>query len=181
MVLLTIVGAVLGGICWFFGTDPWYAAGFGLVLIAVGIGWAMLGGGDVPEWRDEQIERPEGVRDDVVRLAWSLRQHKGQVHEPAFKRVRALAAARLEPHGLNLDDPQQRRAVEGLIGAAAYQALHATAGRLPSLTAVQHCLIALDLLVGDRPPPHPTPTDQLRGILHRVLRPRKEPRREGHG
>ncbi|HWU45989.1 MAG TPA: hypothetical protein VN133_04450 [Humibacter sp.] len=156
IVTLAAAGAALGFCCWFFGVDVWYATGFALVFVALGIVWASIGGTDVPDWQATTPEHPAGARDDVVRLAWSLRMHKGQVHEPAYKRLRSLAAERLAPHRLEIDDPADRASIESMIGATGYRALHAPGGRLPSLTAVENCLEALDALTGDPPPPRPS-------------------------
>jgi hypothetical protein len=170
LVLLAVFGTALGFCCWFFGVDPWYAVAFALVIVALGVAWAALGGADVPDWADDPVERPPGARDDVVRLAWSLRMHKGQVHEQAFKRVRALASERFAASRLDIDEPADRAAIEQLIGATGYRALHAPQGRMPSLTAVEICLDALDAVAGDPSPPRPPGlSDPVRDAVAGIL------------
>jgi len=170
LVVLCVFGALIGFGCWFFGVDAWYAAGFALVFVALGIAWATLGGATVPEWGSDSPDASPGVRDDVVRLAWSLRMHKGEVHEPAYKRLRQLARTRLDPYRLQLDDPADRDAIERLIGTGAYRALHAPHGRLPSLAALENCLTALDELAGDPGPPRtPTFPEPVRDVVAGIL------------
>ena len=152
VIVLCVAGALIAFGCWFFGVDAWYAAGFALVFVALGIAWACLGGAEVPDWSEDDADAPAGMRDDVVRLAWSLRTHKGQVREPAYKRMRQIARVRLAPHQLDIDDPGDQPAIEDMIGAWAYRALHTPGGRLPSLAAVENCLTALDDLVADPGP-----------------------------
>jgi hypothetical protein len=140
-VLTALASAAFGFVLWFFGLDLWYAIGAALAAAAVGVLWLALPQRGAPDWPEHPAERAPGVRDDVVRLAWSLRMHKGSVHEPAYKRLRAVATERLARAGLTIDDDD---AVRRLLGPRAASALHPREGRLPSFGAVVHCLDALD-------------------------------------
>jgi hypothetical protein len=154
--ILALIAAVLvAAICWYFGTDVWHAVLLGSVLTTVGliilVGTAErdLGAGDrdlgTTSWQGGPRPNRDGARSEVAELSWSLRTSYGRVDSRAVSRARQLARHRLALHQLDLNEPGNRAAVEGLIGRSAYAVL-VRRERRPSLRSLLHCLDALDAL-----------------------------------
>lgn len=162
-----VVGALAvavpaGLFLWFVGISVASTLAFAVTVVAAGIAWGGYAGSTPPPaYRLRPGPRP-GVRSDVAQLSWALRDRDGQVSEPGEKRVRLFARRRLARHGLDLDDPAHRERIEALIGESAYALLMRSGGPRPPLTAVEHCLDALDAIAPGRPSPvtqegRPTP------------------------
>lgn len=182
VIALALCGAGVGAASWVLGLDAFFAVALGVLLAALGVAWGALAGTPAPLWADEPEARPAGARDDVARLAWPLRSRRGQVQESAYKRMRALARARLARHGVNLDGEGGLAAAGALIGPAACRALHAPGGRLPSLGAIEACLDALERLDGAAGAGPPVPVRRMnraRGAARTVFAPFR--RRESGG
>jgi hypothetical protein len=144
--VLLLGTAFAAALCWFAGMDAWHAGTVGLVLAAAGL-CAIA----VPDHRDAawpEVAGPdgEGARWDVARLSWSLRPKRGRIPQAGLVRVQELARHRLALRGLDLADPDDRAAIERLIGTAAYATVALPAARPPRVRAVVHCLDMLDRL-----------------------------------
>ena len=138
---------------WFVGISVASTLAFAVTVVAAGIAWGGYAGSTAPPaYRLRSGPRP-GVRSDVAQLSWALRDRDGQVSEPGEKRIRLFARRRLARHGLDLDDPAHWERIEALIGESAYALLMRSGGPRPPLTAIEHCLDALDALVPARPAP----------------------------
>ncbi|OZM76507.1 hypothetical protein CFP66_41000 [Pseudonocardia sp. MH-G8] len=144
--LLVAAATLVSVVCWVVGLDAWHAATAGLVLVAAGLCWTALPAHRDVAWPQTTGLQEEGARWDVARLSWSLRPKRGRVPHAGLRPVQDIARRRLAPRGLDLGDPRDRRAIEHLIGEAAYATLALPANRPPHVRAVQHCLDALDRL-----------------------------------
>jgi hypothetical protein len=151
----SIVGALAiavpaGLFLWFVGISIASTLAFAVTVIASGIAWGGYAGSTAPTaYRARPGPRP-GVRSDAAQLSWALRDRDGQVSEPGEKRIRLYARRRLARHGLDLDDPLHRERIEALIGESAYALLNRSGGPRPPLSAIEHCLDALDALASAR-------------------------------
>jgi hypothetical protein len=135
---------------WFVGISVASTLAFALTVIASGVAWGGFAGSTAPPaYRLRPGPRP-GVRSDVAQLSWALRDRDGQVSEPGERRVRLFARRRLARHGLDLDDPAHRERIEALIGVNAYALLMRTGSPRPPLSAIEHCLDALDAIAPGR-------------------------------
>jgi hypothetical protein len=142
-------------ICWYFGADVWHSILLGAALTAVGlIGMVgttapVLGSTD---WRSGGRPNRHGARSDVAELSWSLRGSYGRVDRSAVRRMQQLARQRLALHNLDLLNPDDRHAIEQLIGRGTYAVLvHGALRRPPLLSSFVRCLDALDALDPRRP------------------------------
>ena len=156
---LGLLAAVAG---WYFGADAWHAILFGTVIAVAVVAVTLAGGleeGGV-RWRGGDHVVREGSRNDIVSLSWQLRGSWGRVDARAVSRVRSVARARLEPHGLSLRDADDRAAIERLIGRGPYLVL-AGDRRPPRLGPLLACLDALDALAR-RDPLDPVTTEEKR-------------------
>ncbi|MEO8906950.1 MAG: hypothetical protein ABI310_02625 [Microbacteriaceae bacterium] len=144
---LLITAVVAAALAWYTGMDAWHAALVAAVVIALGLSWQLLPDAPASTWPLEVQARADGTRGDVTRLSWTLRTRRGRVQSGALIRIRLLAARRLEPHELNLDDPADAAAVTRLIGASAYRTLRPNPASLPTFYQVQRCLDGLTHLV----------------------------------
>ena len=185
--LALIVAALVAAVCWYFGADAWHSVLLGSVLTTVGlislVGTAErdLGAADrdvgTTAWRGGPRPNRDGARSEVAELSWSLRTSYGRVDNRAVSRARQLARHRLAVHQIDLNDPGDRGAVEGLIGRSAYAVL-VRSERRPSLRSLLHCLDALDSLNALAPTMPAAPPARPRRLVpafvrHRLRRPRE--------
>lgn len=146
--LVVVAALLVGTACWYFGMDVPHSVTVTVALLAVGAAWIAADGEDAPGWESASSAPGEGVRQDVSRLAWSLRAHRTGIPSAGLRRVHLLAAARLAPRGLDVDSSDDRAAIERMLGRSAYSVLHPGDRRI-RLGAVIACLDALDRI--DRP------------------------------
>lgn len=146
-IALTLLGALCGTVAWFVGMDALHAVALGFVVLAVGVSWAALPEYSTEPWAREEHRHDDGSRTDVARLSWSLQARRGRVRMDALRRIRSLASARLISRGLDLDDAQDRAALEALIGPRAYRTLRANPEHAPTPADVSRALDALGALV----------------------------------
>jgi hypothetical protein len=164
IVVLSVAGAALAAVLAVCGIGLGFALAAGLLLVVLSLAWAAYSDGYSTLWPLERPGPRPGARSDVNRLAWAFRPHRdsvlvggfvlvggsmlgrGSVRDQAFSAVRSLAATRLARYGLDLAEPHDQDAIVGLLGARAYAALVPPRGILPSPSAVEHCLDALDSL-----------------------------------
>lgn len=106
------------------------------------------------------LHRRDGVRGDVLELAWTMVGRDGRAGELALRRLRAVAAGRLARHGVDLADPGSADEVERLLGARARATLTRTSYPLPTPGAVAHTVAALERL-GPRPAPRDPPAPDV--------------------
>lgn len=167
--ILVLIGAVLvGAVCWYIGMDTWHAVAAGVAVAAVGLCWIAVPDHDNPRWPSDTETSNQGARRDIVQLSWALRPRYGRIRQTALGRAQKLARYRLGLHHLDLRNPDDRAAIERLIGRASYATLHATEGRMPTLAAVTRCLDRLDGL------------DPLRSNATLVGSARRRPATSGH-
>lgn len=154
LVLAVVAAVLIGAACWYFGMDVPHSVTVGVALLAVGLAWQGADGADAADWQSGAAAPGEGVRQDVARLAWSLRAHRTGIPSAGLRRVHALAAERLARHGLDPDAAGDRAAVERMLGPGACTVLHPGDRRI-RLGAVIACLDALEHLDALDTPPAP--------------------------
>jgi hypothetical protein len=153
---------VAAAICWFLGTNVWYAILIGTAATVMGIIARVITAETEARalgWGTEVRTNRSGARDDVLNLSWSMRGRGGRVGRTAEIKLRQTARRRLAIEGLNLDRPEDRVAIEARIGAPAYQLLtreDITGVKLSTMTA---CLDLLDSLDANH---YPAPQAQPR-------------------
>jgi hypothetical protein len=141
-----IAGAAVAALLWYLGVEVYFSIALGLLIVALCVVWAAFRGSATVPWPITEQAPTAGTRSDVARLAWAFRTHRGSVREPAIRAVRELASRRLARHGLDLAAEADRDKIVATIGSAAYDALVAPGGILPSAAALSACLDALDAL-----------------------------------
>lgn len=145
-VLAVAAALLIGAACWYFGMDVPHAVTVTVALLAVAAAWWVAGdGADAAGWESGSAAPGEGVRQDVSRLAWSLRAHRTGIPSAGLRRVHLLAAERLARRGLDVDSADDAAAVERMLGRSAYSVLHPGDRRI-RIGAVIACLDALDRL-----------------------------------
>jgi hypothetical protein len=160
---LIVLAVLAGGVAWYVGIDGWHASVIGAAVLAVALIWVAVPERPSGAWPLESRVKDDGNRNDVNRLSWSLRTRRRRVRVEAVRRIRKLAAQRLETlrvgdaRPLDLDDPADRASVEQLIGSRAYRTLRSNPVRPPTFADVEQCLDALSALVE----PVSTPTRKL--------------------
>lgn len=100
-------------------------------------------------WPPPPTARRHGARLDVTDLGWAALTRDGRVSARVTRRVTALAAHRLAPHGIDLADPAHHHAAAALLGHDVVDQIRSR--RAPTPRALHHWLDALD-----RIPPAPT-------------------------
>jgi hypothetical protein len=146
-----ILAILLGGGGYLIGLPGPLAT---LVALSVGVaGAALTIGGTVRDDRlpDPQIDLKHGARREIKQLSWNIGGDRRRLDEPAVRRLRGIAAARLAAHGVDLDDPRHRQQAEVLLGRSVYRVLSTPAGQPASV--LMRCVAALDRL--DARPPDP--------------------------
>ncbi|GAB2514783.1 hypothetical protein [Paramicrobacterium agarici] len=139
LVLSVAVGAGL----WLIGLDAPFAVTFGLLPPVIALLWECRADNDPLPWEPTEPTSVTGARHDIVRLAWSLRATDGRVGDAALKRVRAIAAHRLQAHGLDLSDPADAPAIIALIGDHAYGVVAPSSLRRPDRSEIDPALSRL--------------------------------------
>ena len=163
-----VCGAVLvTALCWYFGTDVWHAILLGCAITVLGL--AVEVATSAPEARDLSWlggarSRREGSRNDVASLSSSLHVGWGLVGLTAERHLHQLARRRLALEGLDLQNADDRVAIESRIGTRAYRVLVLDRRRQLRLRTLMHCLQVLDAL---NPTYYPTPQHRLRGRRRR--------------
>jgi hypothetical protein len=143
----SVVGVIVGGICWFFGLDIASAVVVCLVIVAGGIVWATVPAfAPDRDWPVAPANSFAGGRHETSDLSWTLRVRRGDVNEAVTVRVRAIARTRLAARSLDIDNPAQQPAIEALIGGPAYYVLRPDRGRSVNLATLIRTLDALDTL-----------------------------------
>lgn len=165
---LVVLAVVAGGVTWYVGVDGWHASVIGAAVLAVGLIWMAVPERPSGAWPLESRAKDDGNRNDVNRLSWSLRTRRRRVRPEAVRRVRKLAAQRLDAirdaEPLDLDDPADRASVEQLIGSRAYRTLRSNPVRQPTFADVEQCLDALSALVDPSSRPESGHSDRAESI-----------------
>lgn len=147
LIALGLAGLALGIGLWAVGLQLEFAFAVGILVIVLGVLWLCRSDADPLSWPERSDTKQAGLRDDVSRLAWSLRSQKTGVSGAATKRVRSLARTRLRRHGLDIDDTGDASRIVRLIGPSAHSILapsntgHVTRAQLDT---VLEQLMALD-------------------------------------
>lgn len=118
-----VLGIALSAVLWLLGFALSFALAFGLLVPVIALLWECRADNDTAPWGPSEPHREVGARQDVSRLAWALRSTDGRVGNSARKRVRALAAHRLERIGLHLDEPADEHAIIATIGKRAFDVI----------------------------------------------------------
>jgi hypothetical protein len=118
-----------------------------LLAAAVGVAGAALSiGGTV---RDDRLPVPQidlrhGARREIKQLSWNISGQRHRLDEPAVRRLRGIAVARLAALGVDLDDPRHQAQAEALLGRSVYRVLSAPSAQPASV--LLRCVAALDRL-----------------------------------
>ncbi|OIH95541.1 hypothetical protein BIU90_02265 [Curtobacterium sp. MCBA15_001] len=113
-----VLAVVAAGVSWFFGVGVVQSLAVGGVVTAVGVTWTAIREGAPVTWPVPPVRSAPGARRELSEAAWALRS-RGGVPERALGRVRAVARRRLWTlHRLDLDDPEQRGAIEAVLPPA---------------------------------------------------------------
>lgn len=164
--------ALAAVICWYFGVNVWHSILLGCAATVAS--FAVMAGASTPElrdlsWRYRSRRRP-GSRNEIARLAQSLRSGWEPVGLTAERHMLQIARRRLAFEGLDLLNRDHREAIERLIGGRAYRTLVHPLGRRPRLGALLRCLDALDAIDARHyTPPQPRPR-RLQDLIHSNLR-----------
>ncbi|GAA1985551.1 hypothetical protein GCM10009718_23620 [Isoptericola halotolerans] len=111
--------------------------------------WHALGTGTESGWAPAPSEQRHGARHDVTDLGWAALTRDGRVSARVTRRVTAIAAHRLAPHGIDLADPTHRDAAAALLGPDVIDQIRSR--RPPTPRTLHRWLDALE-----RIPPTPT-------------------------
>ncbi|MGO1318483.1 MAG: hypothetical protein ACTMIR_15850 [Cellulomonadaceae bacterium] len=149
------VVALVGVLAWYAGFEPWQAVVVAVAAVTVLLAWAAAPEWTPAVWARAEQKRPDGVRDDIDQLAWSLGASGSTVHESAVRSLRILAARRLARAGLDLADPADTDRIAELIGPTALATMQLGSGRTPTLRQVSECLDALEAVPAN-PHDHPS-------------------------
>jgi hypothetical protein len=162
--VIVIGGAVFAGVvAWYFGLGIVPAVVVVLVVGAIGGALRRVGGTPADRnWPPPPPPKVDGARREASELSWALRTRDELVDELIVLRVRSIAASRLAPRRLNLNNPVHRQRIELLIGQPAWEILSSAGTRRIPISAVLNVLEALDSLdsLGEGVPSIPVPTTE---------------------
>ncbi|MFK4789794.1 hypothetical protein [Microbacterium sp. ZW T5_56] len=144
----SIVGALLAGgavfiACTIFGVETLFALAWGLAVSVVVAAARVLQTDELPVWPPQPPDDDRVGVSDVARLAWTISPTSGYPGRTAVLRVTDVLRRRLRAHGLELDDPDDAAAIDGLLGA------HVRAGLLaphPTAKALEAAVVAAERL-----------------------------------
>ncbi len=148
---VTATAVVAGAICWYFGADVWRSLVLGTAIAAAavagleGLALGLSPDDDDSSWREERGMRRNGARGDVASLAASVRGRGGRA-SLARGPVHQIARRRLATRQLDIERPEDRAAIEQVVGRRAYRLLVRDHRRGLSERSLVHCLDALDAL-----------------------------------
>lgn len=143
VVLLAVLAA---GVTWFFGVDVPQSLAVGGVVAAVGLTWSAIREGAPMTWPVPPVRSAPGARRAVSETAWALRA-RGGVPERTLGRARAVARHRLRTfHQLDLDDPDDRAAVEAVLPSSVVDVLQSERRPELDLAAFAAVLDAVEAL-----------------------------------
>ncbi|ACQ81114.1 hypothetical protein Bcav_2869 [Beutenbergia cavernae DSM 12333] len=108
--------------------------------------------GEATEWPRLPATERSGRRAEVYQLSWSMTTRGNLVDDAAVRRLRAVAADRLDLLGLDLDEVDDDARIAATLGARAHAVLTRAEGGT-SLAEVSVVLTALERL---DPTTHPT-------------------------
>ena len=158
-VIVTVVAlAATVTLVWLGVLDPVHAALLAAVVVGTAYVWRTLDEGEDLAWQPVPEDRRDGARNDVSELGWASFTRNGAVGDRMRRRLRALAAARLAEHGIDLDDPGRRADADRLLGPDVVEGL--TSRRPAYRGEVHRWLDAIDALVPS--PAHRAPSAQAR-------------------
>lgn len=115
VVEVLVVAVVVAAVGWFFGLAVVQATLVAAVITAVGLTWSAVRDDDRLTWPSPPVHIPRGARRDVQGLAWSFRSRGGIPERPVARLRDAARHLLLLHHGIDLDDPDARPAVERLL------------------------------------------------------------------
>ncbi|WP_431277043.1 hypothetical protein [Leifsonia poae] len=153
-----LLGLLVGVAAWFFGVDLGHAIGLGAVALAASACVSLIGDQPRVDWAPDPAMPRDGARRDVVQLGWALHTRGGAVAPEAVRRLRTLAAQVLDLHGLDLDDPAHRPAIEAVLGGDLLRILRRGTAESPKLGTYRAALVTLER-VAESPPGPLAPTE----------------------
>ncbi|PZE23104.1 hypothetical protein DEI81_08310 [Curtobacterium sp. MCBD17_013] len=115
VVEVVVVAVVVGAAGWFFGLPVPQAVVVAAVITAVGLTWSAVRDDERLTWPAPPTDVVRGARRDVQALAWSLRSRGGVPERPVVRLRAAAGHLLLVHHGVDIDDPEARPAVERLL------------------------------------------------------------------
>lgn len=128
-----LAGGAVFVACAFFGVETLFALAWGLAAGVVIAAARVLQTDELPMWPPQPPDDDRIGVSDVARLAWTISPTSGHPGRTAVLRVTDVLRRRLRVHGLELDDPDDAAAIDGLLGAhvrAGLLAPHPTVGAL---------------------------------------------------
>ena len=154
---VVVLAVIASGIVWFFGVGVPLSLAVGGVVAAVGLTWTAIRDGPSLAWPVPPVRSAPGARRDLSETAWALRS-RGGVPERALARVRAVARRRLRTlHRLDLDDPDDRAAIEAVLPPAVVAVLRSERRPELDLAVFETVLTAVESLA---PPTDRTATER---------------------
>ncbi|GAA2752955.1 hypothetical protein [Amnibacterium kyonggiense] len=151
-VVAAFVAGLVGGAARVLGLDGPHAITVGCGVFAVA--FILLTQRSVVPPADLEppdVDPPTGGRRDLEQLAWSMVEHRDHIRGIAIARVRTVAARRLAEHGLDVERPEDDRAIAALLGADAWAVLRPDREKPVTPRAFDAALRAVERL----PPPEP--------------------------
>ncbi|MDN5770766.1 MAG: hypothetical protein L0H24_07725 [Microlunatus sp.] len=118
-VVATVVATL---VLWAVGLDLLHA--FVLAAVVVALAALRLAPAVDPSqgWPRVSDQRSDaGVRREVARLSWTMQGYEARVQRHSVRRLHALAAARLDERGMDLDDPRDYLGCQSALGTTAYR------------------------------------------------------------
>lgn len=146
-----LTGALVSAVAWVAVLDPAAAGAVGLLVAGAVLTWRRAGVAAEPwRWSPERGERP-GERREALELTWALAGTDGRVSARAYRRVRAIAAARFARHGLDLDSPADAPALRALVGHRVLATLTREREPWPRVAELERAVAALERLGPGQP------------------------------
>lgn len=154
---VVVLAVIASAVVWFFGVGVALSLAVGGVVAAVGLTWTAIRDAPSLTWPVPPVRSAPGARRGLSETAWSLRS-RGGVPERALGRARAVARHRLRTvHRLDLDDPDDRPAIEALLPPDVVAVLRSERRPELDLTAFGAVLTAVEALA---PPTDRTATER---------------------
>lgn len=138
--------AVVFGVTFVVGVDLVHC-----VLLAVGtllvVQLRRLPQPDGDEWPERPADPGDrGVRREVARLSWGLHGYESRVDYRSVARLRAIAARRLQPAGVDLDDPDHADRARRMLGPGPYAAVTSDRATPPRYDVFARAVAAVEAL-----------------------------------
>ena len=153
---LSIVAALVGAGCWFFGLDviPSIVVALVVAILLFAVR-AFVRPVDNYEWPPPPPTITDGDRREVAELDWALRTPRRVVEDRIVTRVRTVAVSSLRRRHLDLDNPEHRARIERLVGPQVYFVLTSPDRVRVNVTTLLSVIGRIESLEKSEPPAHP--------------------------